>query len=530
MAQTLVSVAPRLVSAFVVCATLFAQESGTVVGRVTDTATGFGIPGVAVQLRNPRIAAYQATTDESGAFRMTGVKYGDYGGSTVERPGYDRHEDALLSGGAVLGVHGPDPVRWDIRMDPWTTLHGHVVDADGRPAAKVHVQLGPMRDNETLTDENGAFVFQKLKPGSYTLWAKPDPKDQIQAGVRVEAVPTYFPSTVESSQTERIVVRVGIDLPDYEIQLRTSPVYHVRGVVLNDAGKPAEHATVKLLRPGGPATQAYQFGCCPLSAVTGPAGPKEETQVVAGEDGRFEFHSVQPGDWRIEAGADPVYYTFQDDYLVSSGGTSALVTGHDIDDLEIKLAAPFRLEFSEDWGDSQKDSRGTMRPAFIPLDGQNQPGLLDPSTPFQVLPGRYRVVPPLFVEHSYVASVLLSGHEVLGQEVNLETGSPPLRIVYKTSVGSLRGTVEHGDGATVVLVSQQPNGVSVIRTSICGPGGAFDIRSVTPGDYYAVAFDRVELQPMATAGFLSSIRSSGVSVTVEEGAAASVELHVTRWP
>jgi hypothetical protein len=338
---------------------------------------------------------------------MTGVMYGDYGGSTVEKTGYDRHQDLPFLGGATVGVHGPDPVRWDIRMDPWTTLRGHVVDVDGKPVAKVHVQLGPMRDNETLTDENGAFVFQKLKPGSYTLWAKPDPKDQIQAGVRVEAVPTYFPSTVESSQTERIVVRAGIDLPDYEIRLRTSPVYRVRGVVLNDAGKPAQHATVKLMRPAGQSTQAYEFACCPLSAVTGPAGAKQEIEVAAGEDGRFEFPSVQPGDWRIEAGADPAHDTIQDDYVVSSGGTSALVTGHDIEDLEIRLAAPFRLEFSEDWGDAQEDSRGAMRPDFIPLDGQNRPGRLDPEAPFQVLPGRYRVVPPLFVKRSYVASVLL---------------------------------------------------------------------------------------------------------------------------
>ena len=223
-------------------AVLFAQDSGTVVGRVTDTAAGFGIPGVAVELRQGSVS-YQAATDESGAFRLTGVKYGDYGGSTVTKTGYDRHQDIPFPGG-VIRVHGSDSVRWDIQMDPWTTLQGHVVDVDGKPAAKVRVQLGPMRHDDALTDEKGWFSFQKLKPGSYTLWAKPDPKDQIQEGVRVEAVATYFPSTVEGSQAERIVVRGGVDLPDYEIRLQTSPVYHVRGVVLNDLGKPAVNATV----------------------------------------------------------------------------------------------------------------------------------------------------------------------------------------------------------------------------------------------------------------------------------------------
>jgi hypothetical protein len=127
--------------------------------------------------------------------------------------------------------------------------------------------------------------------------------------------------------------------------------------------------------------------------------------------------------------------------------------------------------------------------------------------------------------------MLLGGREVLGQEVELTPGSPPLRIVYKTNVGGLRGTVEKGEGATVVLLSQEPNGLSSIRTVKCGPGGAFDTGGVPPGDYYAVAFDRVEVQLMLgeVARFVSAIRPSAVSVHVEEGAATSVELQVTHW-
>lgn len=300
-----------------------------------------------------------------------------------------------------------------------------------------------MRHDDALTDEKGSFSFQKLKPGSYTLWAKPDPKDQIQDGVRVEAVPTYFPSTVESLQAKRIVVRGGVELPDYEIRLRTSPVYHVRGVVLNDLGKPAVNATVKLMRPGGPGTQTYEFGCCPLSAVTGPAGAKEETEVVSGEDGKFEFPSVQPSDWRIQAGADPVHDTVQDEFVVSSGGTSTIVTGHDVEDLEIRLAAPFNLEFSADWGDGPPPQDGLQNPqvGFKALDGQPGPGPLGAESPHfvHVLPGRYRILPPIFGRGSYVASVLLGGREVLGQEVNLTPGSPPLRLSIRPAWAACGG-------------------------------------------------------------------------------------------
>jgi hypothetical protein len=219
-------------AAFLAGAVLLAQgtsgsgsEQGTIVGRVTDSATGFGITGVAVELRQNEVF-YRTTTDESGAFRLIGVKYGDYGGSAVEKTGYDRHGDvaSILSSG-VVRVHGQDPVRWEVQMDPWTTLHGHVLNADRKPKAKVQVQLKRLAAlgglyAETPSDENGAFLFEKLKPGSYTLLAKPTPKDQIQEGVRVEAVPTDFPSTVEISQAEKIVIRGGVDLPDYQIRLR----------------------------------------------------------------------------------------------------------------------------------------------------------------------------------------------------------------------------------------------------------------------------------------------------------------------
>ena len=75
---------PAALASLLITALLLAQDGGIVDGRVTNGATGFGISGVAVELRQGSVF-YQATTDESGAFRMTGVKYGDYGGSTVEK-------------------------------------------------------------------------------------------------------------------------------------------------------------------------------------------------------------------------------------------------------------------------------------------------------------------------------------------------------------------------------------------------------------------------------------------------------------
>ena len=102
-----------------------------------------------------------------------------------------------------------------------------------------------------VTDENGEFVFKDLAPGSYTVAAKPAAKIRIQDGVRLGMVAMYYPSATEPAQATRIPVRTGQDVSGIEIRLKSVPVHRVAGVVLNEAGKPAAHATVKLMGPAG---------------------------------------------------------------------------------------------------------------------------------------------------------------------------------------------------------------------------------------------------------------------------------------
>jgi hypothetical protein len=68
-----------------------------------------------------------------------------------------------------------------------------------------------------------------------------------------------------------------------------------------------------------------------MSMVAGPALPKLEAQLESDEDGKFEFPSVQPGDWRVEA--------IQNDLPASSGGASAIVGAHDIASILCRLWA-----------------------------------------------------------------------------------------------------------------------------------------------------------------------------------------------
>jgi hypothetical protein len=111
----------------------------------------------------------------------------------------------------------------------------------------------------------------------------------------------------------------------------------------------------------------------------------------------------------------------------------------------------------------------------------------------------------------------------------LAAGGPRLRVVLKTWSGTVRGTVENGDGAPVVLIPQRSDGVAIGQSVRCGAGGSFELNEISPGDYYIAAFDRMDGLFPSTAT-LSLLRARGTSVRVVEGSATSVTLPVVVAP
>ena len=509
---------------------LAAQDSGTVEGRVTDTVTGYGLPGVAVEIRNRQKDFYQSTTDLRGAFRITGVNSGTYGWS-LNKAGY---QDSRKPTDGAITVRAAGTFVFNARMTPFSTLHGRVLDSEGKPAAKAHVLLTRGRVREAITDADGLFDFDELESGLYTLLAKPESKEEsANDGPRVRAVNTFYASAIERSEAEWIHVRAGFDSGEHEIRLRTSPVYRLRGVVLDETGRPAPHATVKLLKPGGQGTQSYGSS---EYTVIGPEVSREEDETVSTADGDFEFSSVRPGDWRIQAELDPALDPIERD-VEPAGGISVSLSRFDIDALQIRLSAPFDLKYSVDWGQAEvpeyrRNSSGVLLRA---VNGQPTGNPTGESGRFKDFsPGRYRVVPwSSGIKGSHVDSVFLGDLDVLGRDVNLAAGSPPLRIVYKPGAGSMRGIVERCAGATVVVLerpTQSPKAWSYIRTLNCGPNDTFEIGSIDPGDYYVWAFDRADTRELIIPAFVSTILSTAQSVHVGQGATASVQLRVNLWP
>jgi hypothetical protein len=517
---------------------LRAQESGgTVEGRAVNSITHAAISGVEVRLWTRDATNYVTTTDAAGAFRIDGIKAGQYNyqfGKTGYVPTIGVDPPKVLRVGS-----GKEAIRLNVELTPSATLAGRVLDGQGKPAAKVEVlargkvEALSLGFKTTNTDEEGTFAFDNLDPGSYTLLAMPASKASETAspeGERIEVLPTYFPSALDRAQAEVLNLRAGADLSGYDIHLRSAPVYRVRGVVLDEAGKPAEKAEVTLTSRGERGGSLAKFSLQGVvEYVMGVLGGLPEAQAFTGKDGAFELPAVRAGEWSVgadfEGEWDPVLrHTTQ-----LRGSENLLVERQDVDHLEIRLAAPFNLPVEADWGETPPtDVRRFAVLGLYGLDGQ-LPVMFVGGPLIQVMPGRYRVSGGPSINGYSAVSVILAGQDVLGQVVDLRPGSPALKVVYRRSTTSLRGTVEKGEGATVLLWPQVTDGPTVMDAITCGPNGNFE-GFVRPGAYYVVAVDRVDTRTVADAALLRKMTASAASVSVEQGTTAVVQLPLTSWP
>jgi hypothetical protein len=242
--------------------------------------------------------------------------------------------------------------------------------------AKVAVLLG--RDTET-TDDKGRFEFKKLTPGSYTLQAQSTDAHppQTSGGDRIEYVPTWFPSGIDQEQAEPITIRSGANLSGFEIHLKTSPVYRVRGVVLGENGKPETRAMVYstsaqaqsrnftrfdsgLFGRGLISAQHGFFMLSRSSAVPLFSGAGQSTP-----DGTFDLPAVPRGSRLFTAAIQPA-----SGVPIPVTASTSLVVDHDLEDVQIRFSPPFNLEISiEIEGASPETTAGLLRQAMVNLGG-----------------------------------------------------------------------------------------------------------------------------------------------------------------
>jgi beta-lactamase regulating signal transducer with metallopeptidase domain len=491
-----------------------AAASASLSGRVTNSVTGAGVAGAEVSAWiNDRGHAPETVTDDTGAFRFSGIPDGSYAVMAM-KDGFFPAQSSFESPVRVFG-----DTRFDLKMAPNATMRGRVLDPQGKPAAGVSVKFGPPSVPVSVTDEKGEFVFEDVPPiGAFTLSATPSPQPDAKEEERI--VTTYYPSAVDSTQAAPINVN-GVDLSGYEIRLRTAPARRIRGVVIDVDGKPAPHAEVSVFKLA-PEMVSGRAGGVRNGAVFDVLSPQEVAAaepVESGDDGTFAFPPVIEGDWRVRA------VLGREGFNPRSGGVEVTVSSSDIDNLEIRLTQPFEVQVTADWGDPPPATPPPTQVTLSSLEGVPDLEESAPAQRFKISAGRHFVGPGSSPPGYYAAAAMLGNRDVLGQVVEL-SGPATLKIIYKTDGGIVRGIVEHGAGARVVLMADATPFGRLGFTARCDADGGFVIRDVPPGEYTVVAGQGFFFGLGPEMG--KQLETNGKRVHVDAQAATSVDLQLTR--
>jgi hypothetical protein len=529
-----------LCSILAACAT--AQDTATVEGVVVNKVTGAGIEGVTVWLWSSTTDSHKVVTNEAGFFQVSGLPPGDYS-SRVEKSGYSSpqgEELPPLSDPPKRHVSpGAEPVRLRFELIPPAVLRGRVIGMDGNPArAAVDLGIGKPAN----TDAEGRFSFDNLWPGKYTVLARPRLTDHAAGKdeIRREPVPTYYPSVLDGSLAETIVVRAGAELNGYEIRLQSAEVHRVHGVVLNPDGKPAAKATVELQARvfGDPGIAFNLVGSGGLNlsirSAPGAAGRFTEEPVVTAEDGVFEFPSVRTGEWTVQVTSDWIRDEILQRNILRFGSAQIRVEHEDPDELKISFETPFNLSVPATvvLSDGSAPAPGVSVSVILFSETASTMAMAETATSGVLqfnglLPGAHQIRADVRAGNYYVDSIWLGSTNVMGQSVELSPVSLPIKIVLKPA-GTVRGTIEDADAGAVVLFPQSFAGTGYsVQNAI---GRAFEITGIVPGEYYAIALDRFDIAVIADVLRLRGLMPRAASVRVEQGSAASLQLKVNHVP
>jgi hypothetical protein len=467
-------------------------------------------------------------TTPEGSFEFANLGRGQVA-VMARKPGFFSPADAGSGSAAVqqLVQVGPDMPPVTLRLLPQAVIRGRV-EAEGEAVEALQIraysavmQEGRRRWEQRgfgVTDENGGFRVANLLPGSYYLVAGPTADTQnVGAFVPDDGYAvTFYPGVGEISAASPVEVSAG-QQAEISFSLKRSPLFHVTGIV-----------------GGAPAGQTPSFQ---VEDWTG-----EELPVSARFDpasGRFDA-LMRAGTYTLEAAVT------QADRPPLMAFTPLIVAGEQ-SDVRLMLAPlatiPVNVKQQVASGAvtqaGRRDGRDSMGPALavrLISATSSQEYFANARGPAalvfdDVMPGRYKVridAQPFW----YVQSAFSGPVDLLREELVVGAGGrlSAIEIELRDDSGSIHGTLtadgRPAAGSILAVPDFAPQQIKVVSAD---KDGSFEIRSLAPGEYNLLGFDRIDGLEYENPEVLGQYLARAGRVTVSARARVNVNatlLHV----
>lgn len=223
-----------------------ASQKFTVIGTVVNEGTGGSIPRAMVTLMGS--PTRYAFSDSNGSFTIEGVPAGRYS-LQAQKPGYFGPQER---GGprSVQNVEvGAQSDAVVIKLAAENVIYGRLTDSNGQPVESVGVRLlqrvlrnGTWRmesRSSANTDDDGAYRFATLQPGTYYVSAGPDVSHRESLfndpGVPSTGWPgLYYPQAPDIASAAPIHVNSGQNV-QADMVMNRVPLYTISGIVVGAA-------------------------------------------------------------------------------------------------------------------------------------------------------------------------------------------------------------------------------------------------------------------------------------------------------
>lgn len=237
-----------------------AAGTGTIKGRVVAADTGAPVRRAVVMIAAQGFPLRIVYTDGEGRYEARNLPVASY--RVTVRPSAGQAQFLPSQAGspiAPVALADGQTIEWyDLTLRRAGAIVGRIVDQFGEPVAGVQAQayrVGPATNDNwssQSSDEFGRFRIYRLEAGEYQVIARPGviTVDRFP-GANIGFVDTYYPSTVSRPEAMRVAVRAGQETSIADLQLVSSRLMRIAGVVAN-GGSGADGATmVELSRDGG---------------------------------------------------------------------------------------------------------------------------------------------------------------------------------------------------------------------------------------------------------------------------------------